>query len=392
MSLSKIVPPPFRLSLAHRLAIAIERLWYQPSSCSWLWVAILYPFSLIYRLGFYWKRDHTKVIPINGTTPIVVVGNMTVGGSGKTPMVLALAKALLQQGHRVGILAHGYQAKDRIPKALHEHHDVREVGDEAYLLYLLASRINREYPANPITVWIGRPRALAINAMLLARPDITVVLCDDGLQDFTLPRMAEILILPSAEQFSRLQNSPLLPAGPLRQPWDDFSLPSALSKYRLLAMPDMGQYHASKPFKAHAFTLHIGDVYPLSALHNAHQNIHDELVVIGKNCPIVLITSIAKAWRVADGLRARGVALSHIALPDHFPLSFATIAQLLLPSLSSDTLVLLTEKDAVKVLGDKDFADKALVDKLLPKIGVIGYHANINPSLVEALQSILVCQ
>ncbi len=136
--------------------------------------------------------------------PVVVVGNLTVGGTGKTPIALWLGRQLQLRGHRVGIVMRGYGARHSgAPRVVTAADDAAEVGDEA----LLHAR------RGPQVVVIGADRVAA--ARLAVEQGARIVVCDDGLQHLRLARDYEIAVVDAARGFG---NRLLLPAGPLREP------------------------------------------------------------------------------------------------------------------------------------------------------------------------------
>lgn len=152
---------------------------------------------LAYRHGLLGARR----LPV----PVVVVGNRIVGGAGKTPLVLWLADALAARGFRPGIVARGYGARERGPRAVPAAGgDPDRYGDEPVLL---AER-------SGVPVWVGVDRVAAASALLHAHPEVDVILCDDGLQHYRLARDFEICVVDARGDGNGL----LLPAGPLREP------------------------------------------------------------------------------------------------------------------------------------------------------------------------------
>jgi len=136
--------------------------------------------------------------------PVVVVGNITVGGTGKTPLVIALASALAEQGRRPGIVSRGYGAAADAPRAVTPGDDPTEVGDEPLLL-----------AASGVPVVVARDRVAAARALVATHPSCDVILADDGLQHYALARDVEIVVVDGTRGFG---NGCLLPAGPLREP------------------------------------------------------------------------------------------------------------------------------------------------------------------------------
>jgi tetraacyldisaccharide 4'-kinase len=182
----------------------IEQHWYAPRC--WL-TALLAPleglFALaaalrrgLYRRGF--KRAPRLAVPV------VVIGNINVGGVGKTPLTLALVQQLHARGINVGIISRGYGGLADTSRAVGLNADPAEVGDEPILL-----------AQSGAPVWVGRDRVAAGRALLAAHPELDLILSDDGLQHYRLGRDLELVVLDGARG---LGNGRLLPNGPLREP------------------------------------------------------------------------------------------------------------------------------------------------------------------------------
>ena len=137
--------------------------------------------------------------------PVIVVGNITVGGTGKTPLVLWLAAFLAQHGMRPGIVSRGYGSDAAQPRPVTPTPIPARFGDEPVLL---AQR-------SGCPVWIGADRVAAARALLAAHRDCDVIVSDDGLQHYRLARDVEIAVIDGARG---LGNGLMLPAGPLREP------------------------------------------------------------------------------------------------------------------------------------------------------------------------------
>jgi len=185
----------------HRLA---SRLWYgrHPLSylllpLSWLYRAWIFLRRLLYLSGILAVRE----VPV----PVIVVGNLTVGGTGKTPLVIWLAAFLKKQGYHPGIISRGYKGLEaRAPQQVQPDSKPEAVGDEALLI---ARR-------SAVPVFVSTKRHLAARA-LLAHKQCDVLICDDGLQDYGLKRDIEIVVIDGERRFG---NRRCLPAGPLREP------------------------------------------------------------------------------------------------------------------------------------------------------------------------------
>lgn len=180
--------------------------WYQAKT-SWL-ALLLTPLECLYRVLLKQKtqKDLLRQDDIASVdVPVVVVGNITVGGVGKTPVVLALAEFLKEQGYQPGIVSRGYKAQgQQFPFNVTAKSDPKLAGDEPVLLASLSGC--------PVVVDPDRPNAVKT---LLDQHDINIVLADDGLQHYALARDIEILVIDGDRG---LGNQHCLPAGPLREP------------------------------------------------------------------------------------------------------------------------------------------------------------------------------
>ncbi len=183
----------------------IEQHWYQKTDP--VLSIILFPFSLIYelvikirKLLFFLKIKHSSKLKV----PVVIIGNISVGGAGKTPLTKSLALNLINQGIKVGIILRGYKASSKMARVVKADDNSQEVGDEA-LIYAKAG----------LKVAIGSKRVEAGRVLLKNYPDIQIILADDGMQHYYLDRDMEICVIDSSRIFG---NQQLLPMGPLREP------------------------------------------------------------------------------------------------------------------------------------------------------------------------------
>ena len=178
--------------------------WYEPHPLG----AVLAPLGWLYGLFAVLRRGVYRAGLRRSRRvgcPVVVVGNLCVGGTGKTPLVIAIAKLLARRGLRAGIVCRGYGGRaSRWPQYVHSGSDPGLVGDEAVLL---ARRTGRPVAAGP-------DRAAAARA-LYGRAEYDVILSDDGLQHLRLARDVEIAVVDGARRHG---NRRCLPAGPLREP------------------------------------------------------------------------------------------------------------------------------------------------------------------------------
>ncbi|MCH9770335.1 MAG: tetraacyldisaccharide 4'-kinase [Gammaproteobacteria bacterium] len=181
----------------------IHKLWYEKHwlssllvPLSWIYRAIIFLRRCCYRVGVF--KQHKLAVPV------IVVGNITVGGTGKTPLVTAIAKYLQAKDLRVGIISRGYGGTIKTPTFVTANSDPAEVGDEPVLL--------AELTRCSVVVFADRVQAAKT---LLAKYPVDVIISDDGLQHYALARDLEINVIDGERRFG---NQRLLPAGPLREP------------------------------------------------------------------------------------------------------------------------------------------------------------------------------
>jgi tetraacyldisaccharide 4'-kinase len=242
--------------------------------------------------------------------PVIVVGNLTVGGTGKTPLVSWLAGQLVERGFRPGVVARGYGGSSRAARLVQAADDSEIVGDEAILL----ARRSRA----PIATGRNRPAA----AQLLVNAGCDVILSDDGLQHYALQRDCEIIVVDGDRRFG---NGRLLPSGPLRE------APARLKSANAIVLnggdaPSDGAMRM-RLLATDAIALKYGTAKPLREF--SGQTVH-------------AIAAIGNPQRFFALLRAAGIGVVEHPLPDHKQLKIDDI------SFPDDLPVLMTEKDAVK--------------------------------------------
>jgi len=240
--------------------------------------------------------------------PVVVIGNLTVGGSGKTPLAAWLAAALAARGLRVGIASRGHGGTARGPLAVTAQSAPAEVGDEPVLL---ARR-------GGARVVVGRDRLAAARALA---PEVDVILADDGLQHYRLARDLEILVVDGVRRYG---NGRLLPAGPLREPL-------ARAAGVGLVVANGGVAGAGEL----AMALEPQAVVALGS--GARSALAD-----WRGRRVHAVAGIGHPARFFAALRSAGVEAIEHPLPDHATLTAADL------SFGDGLPVLMTEKDAVK--------------------------------------------
>ena len=275
---------------------------------------LLWPLSLFYGCLSALRRQayHRGLLPSRHfPVPVLVIGNITVGGTGKTPMTLALIKRLQQEGFRPGVVSRGYGGSAAYPLRVSESVGVEETGDEPMTIFRRSGV--------PVVVDPKRPRAVSL---LLQGTDCDLVLSDDGLQHYALARDIEIAVVDGARG---LGNQLLLPAGPLRETaarhasvdyviinGDGFSFPGA---YPMRLVPE-----------------------PWQNLHKAKQSLPEP------GSRIHAVAGIGNPERFFTQLRAQGFEVVAHVFPDHHAYVAADFA------FSDGAPVVMTEKDAVKCM------------------------------------------
>jgi tetraacyldisaccharide 4'-kinase len=181
----------------------LQRQWFRLTP----WHVVLLPLSVLFGLVAALRRGLYRaglLRAIRLPVPVIVVGNISVGGTGKTPLALWLADFLRQQGYHPGIISRGYGGGTQDAVAVDVRSDPALVGDEPLLLARKSG----------CPVWVGRDRVAAGKALLRAHAECDVLLSDDGLQHYRLDRDMEIVVVDGERKFG---NGLLLPAGPLRE-------------------------------------------------------------------------------------------------------------------------------------------------------------------------------
>lgn len=254
------------------------------------------------------------------TVPVIVVGNITTGGSGKTPLVLWLADELLKRGRKPGIISRGYGGRVRGPSAVEPGADAAEVGDEPLLL----ARRSR------CPVWIGRDRVAAARALLAAHSECDVLLLDDGLQHYRLERDVEIAVLDERG----VGNGWLLPAGPLREPV------SRLTEVDVLV--------GNGPLQPKLAAL-APACFRMTLIGSRFHDIAHPAEVRGPQAffgpPVHAVAGIGDPKRFFDHLRALGLKIIEHPFPDHHAFRPGDLR------FGAGGPILMTEKDGVKCAG-----------------------------------------
>lgn len=273
-----------------------------PRPLTWLYRAAVAMRTRMYRHG----RLASQRLPV----PVLVVGNITLGGTGKTPLVIALVEHLRGQGWRPGVVSRGYGGGQEAPALLPDLPDPARFGDEPCL-------IGRR---TGVAVAVGRDRPAA--ARLLIEAGCDVVVADDGLQHYRLQRDIEICVIDGER---RLGNGLMLPCGPLREP------PSRLRRVDFVV--------------CNGGTAHDGEVSMQLAggcARHMQDPQRERPLRMFAGSRVHAVAGIGHPRRFFDSLRAQGLDIVEHAFPDHHAFAAADIR------FGDGLPVLMTEKDAVK--------------------------------------------
>jgi tetraacyldisaccharide 4'-kinase len=268
----------------------LPRVWLKrsPVACAlWPVAAVYGGLIVLRRLGFATGLFKSQRVP----ALVIVVGNVVAGGAGKTPVTIALAKHLLAQGFKVGVISRGHGRQTRDTRAVTSNSQPLDVGDEPLLIL----------QATGAPVWVGRARFDAAMGLLQAHPEVQILLCDDGLQHLALARDLEICVMDERG----IGNGWLLPAGPLRETWPK-PVDAVLHTGPDVAALGVGAYHAPRQLADHALTAD-GQRIPLQSL--THSNAP----------PLHAVAGLARPEAFFVMLRQASLKLaSTTALPDHY--------------------------------------------------------------------------
>ena len=311
--------------------------WYKKS----LWLYLLLPFSLVFSYLTNRRRRKfvkSKKLSYKSEIPLIVVGNLTIGGTGKTPLVAYIASELVKKGYKPGLVSRGYGGKFR--ETLHVTNDtpVKQTGDEAQIL----SKLNLPF-------YIDKNRVRAIKT-LEENHDCDVIISDDGLQHYNMNRDIEIVVIDGKRRFG---NNLTFPAGPLRE-----------SKTRLSSVdfivnnsgPTQEDEHLMNISPAKFVHLKSGKSYPIEKW-PMHKQVH-------------AVAGLGNPGRFFDLLARLGFEIIRHPFPDHHNFDESNIFYL-------DHLpIIMTEKDASKC---RSFDNN--------KIWYLTIEADVSDKFIEELDS-----
>jgi len=335
-----------------RFELALTRAWTGrgPLACallplSWLYAAGHAVHAGLYRSGILrsWRVG----------LPVVVVGNLYAGGTGKTPLVIELVRALKARGWRPGVISRGYGRRTADVRPVEAGAHASEVGDEPLLIAQAAA----------VPVVVGADRVAAARVLHSLNPKCDVIVCDDGLQHPRLARDVEIAVL----HFRGLGNGWRLPAGPLRDS------PSRLASVDAVVLNgEVPPVRIETP--VFSMNTELDEVYsivdprqraPLAALVD-EQRRHGTRVVAA--------AGIAAPQRFFAMLRAAGLTIEAVPLPDHYDYSVNPLAG------RDFDVALVTEKDAVKCRDAATLKNEG-------RLCAVTLRTEVDPALIDLIEA-----
>ena len=296
----------------------IHRVWYEDAGTGWL----LVPLSTLYWLISGCRRLLYKSGVLRthyASVPVIVVGNITAGGTGKTPTVIWLARMLSERGFRPGIISRGYGgSQSKSPMRVDADSEAAVVGDEPVLLARRSSV--------PVAVDADRVRAAA----MLVEDGVDIIITDDGLQHYRLGRDYEICVIDGSRG---LGNRRLLPAGPLREPAE--------------RLADIDQLLVNGRIRAgDELSVAEQNAIPFELVASEASRLNGSLtrrIERFAGTTVHAVAGIGNPTRFFDLLRGQGMQVIEHAYPDHAALTIDDL------EFGDDFEVFMTEKDAVKI-------------------------------------------
>jgi len=296
--------------------------WYQRAG----WLIVLRPLSLLFNWLASRRRQKQEAAQQQTAVPVIVVGNIAVGGTGKTPLVLALSRALHERGITAGVLSRGYGGRaPQYPYTVTVDSDVRHTGDEARLL--------RRQSSGPMVVDPERSRGLQA---LIDEGRCDVVISDDGLQHYRLWRDIEIVVVDGARG---LGNGWSLPAGPLREP------PARLAQVDYVVINGANRVFSEDQLSAGetpVTTMRLVPEYWVNVRTGERADVQALPIPSALSDDIQALAGIGNPQRFFDTLSELGLAANCHRYADHHAYSAVELA------FARDKVLLMTEKDAVK--------------------------------------------
>ena len=327
----------------------LTSVWQRRSLTAYLLLPLSILFGVLSAVRRVLYRAHL-LRSVHLPVPVIMVGNVVVGGTGKTPLVMWLVVAMRQAGYVPGVISRGYGGNaqaDVIEVTSVSSAD--QVGDEPLLI--------AHHARCPVVV--GRDRVAAARALLVAHPEVDVIISDDGLQHYRLQRSVEIVLFDERGGGNRW----LLPAGPLRE---------SMSRHRDVTVLNGVQMPEGLPSNCLRMQV-IGE-------HAEALSDRTRRLPLGEfSGRITAVAGIGNPQRFFSMLRDAGLSIETMALPDHHQFSAQSFA-----GINAD-VILITEKDAVKCSGSDSIKND-------PRIWVVPVTARVDDALINLVKNKLILE
>jgi tetraacyldisaccharide 4'-kinase len=312
------------------------------------WIKLLIPISYLYLCiiilkNFLYSIGLLEIKKVS--VPVIVIGNITVGGTGKTPLLIAITSHFLSIGLKPGIISRGYKSSNKNTREVTNNSKFVDVGDEPFML-------KRQLG---IPVFVGKKRFSNAELLLKHYPEVDVILSDDGLQHSELARDYEIIVVDQTREFG---NKYLLPAGPLREPIKRLS-----SAHAIVA-------NGGKKTHKNLFFMNYNASDSIrSVLGNKYLKINNLM-----SARLYAATGIGNPERFFSLLKDSGLTFERLIFDDHHNFSNEDFRQ------CGNEIIIMTEKDSVRCLHLKNknmwylpiaaIVDKKLFTDIKNKIGL----------------------
>lgn len=321
-----------------KLELGLVNAWQ--SQAWWLWLFL--PLSGLYGLVTWLKRKlyQTHILSsYQAPIPVMVVGNITIGGSGKTPLIIELVRYLQHKGIKVGVISRGYGGNESLmPQAVTLQSQPSDVGDEPCLIV-------RE---TGVTMGVSPNRQQAIECVLQQTPDIQLIIADDGLQHYKLARDIEWIVVDSSRGFG---NKQLLPTGFLREPMSRLKEATVIYHQAPTEHQSPTDYQASIDKHQDMLSMHLQPA-PIQSLFKGSSNqsfntrqpseAHN-ILDPAESKRVYGVSGIGYPQRFFDTLTSLGFEVIKKPMPDHHEFTINDLKDL------TDYPIVITSKDAVKI-------------------------------------------
>ncbi|MFW2177444.1 MULTISPECIES: tetraacyldisaccharide 4'-kinase [unclassified Moraxella] len=355
----------------------------------WLWV--LYPLTLLYR-GVSWLNKKSYDLGLKKTfyptVPVWVIGNITVGGSGKTPFIIALVQYLQAQGVQVGVISRGYGGDvSQMPSLVTPKSTPSQVGDEPCLIVQ-----NTQATGQAMPMAVCPNRGQAIDLLLQHFPNIQLILADDGLQHHALDRDHNWIVVDGDRGFGNRQ---VLPTGFLREPIARLRQPNTtviFHQKNWQLSDDLLPKNMLDSFRQNPLFMRLVEQNPIPLFENTqvknHQNSLSNLKQESQSLPpqqVIAMTGIGYPKRFFNSLSKLGFDLIEKPLNDHHKFTLADFTDL-----PNDLPIIVTAKDAVKIRLLLQVDNGEFAEGLKLRIWVLPVVAELSETVYHALDNQLL--